>query len=383
VLRIAVIWTELSGYLAAGLRIAARRSDVALNVTSVMAGRSESTRRAYRRELFEDLPGLDVVEERTTLGRIRRLRQVVKEFDPDAILYVWQWRYREWLFLPSEWRREGRAVIGATDTPWRSTGRQRLATFCGRLGVAPSLDAAWVPGVRAEAYARRLFGSSVRLFRGLYSADSNLFRGEEPKPVDGTCDGRHEFVFVGRLVEEKGVADLARAYARYRSGNTDPWGLRVIGAGPERARLEGREGVTLEDFSVPEAIAQRLGAAGALVLPSLFEPWGVVVHEAFLMGTPVICSSEVSAGTELIAEYGGGIIVPAGDAEALAMAMREVAEKNDLRGRLRREAWVAGNAYTSEDWAERLVQIAREVCRRQEGSGSEPTANTWSGCSVE
>lgn len=69
----------------------------------------------------------------------------------------------------------------------------------------------------------------------------------------------------------------------------------------------------------------------ALIVPSVYEPWGLVVHEGLGNGLPVIASDQVAAADDLVEPGVNGYIVPTGSAEALSGAMRELASWNGKR----------------------------------------------------
>lgn len=100
------------------------------------------------------------------------------------------------------------------------------------------------------------------------------------------------FVFVGRLVWWKAVDLLIEAIARTPSAR-----LRIIGDGPERARLEAQatrgvasDRIQFEGFRPQAEIAEALAASTALVLPSMRECGGAVILEAFACHTPAIAT---------------------------------------------------------------------------------------------
>jgi glycosyltransferase involved in cell wall biosynthesis len=128
-------------------------------------------------------------------------------------------------------------------------------------------------------------------------------------------DGPPGVLFVGRLVESKGVAAAVSAWRR--SGVDLP--LAIAGAGPLRESVRG-PGVELLGW-VPHA---RLGSvyarARALLMPSRWqEPFGIVGLEALHCGVPVVAWN--SGG---VREWhpGDGLLVPWGDVEGLAAALR-------------------------------------------------------------
>jgi glycosyltransferase involved in cell wall biosynthesis len=152
-------------------------------------------------------------------------------------------------------------------------------------------------------------------------------------------------VYAGRLVPEKGVDVLLRAFARTR-GLVPGARLVVAGDGPERTRVEqlarelGLDGsLTLTGYLPQPELERRLDAGWVQALPSLWsEPLGAVVDEALMRGTAVVASSSAGAAAA-VAESGAGVLVAAGDEIALADALtgllgdRERAEALGALGR--------------------------------------------------
>lgn len=137
-------------------------------------------------------------------------------------------------------------------------------------------------------------------------------------------------LFVGRLVERKGVAHLIEALAQLRDHSR----LVVVGDGPERPRLEARA----RELGVADRVLFRgkvsdaelrgaYQAADVFVLPSVLdsrgdtEGLGVVLLEAMNYGVPVI-ASRIGGIVDIVRDNETGILVSPGDAAALAAALR-------------------------------------------------------------
>ena len=199
---------------------------------------------------------------------------------------------------------------------------------------------------------------------------------ERPPPRESTRTGRNaRFLFVGRLIERKGLDVLLRAFARYDGGE-----LWIAGDGPlqeavsqaasrdPRIRVFGHVG--------GEDLGDLYADVDALVVPSLYEAWGLVVHEGLAYGLPVIVTDQVGAADDLIDSGVNGYVVPAGSAEATTDAMRSVAAWTpDKRAGAERRSLEALASFSFDRGADGFIQgcaLALEHRRRTAGSGGGP-----------
>lgn len=253
-------------------------------------------------------------------------------------------------------------VIHVLSEPWGLLVAQTLRS--GRKVVPHGAETLWEQGQRGERLMRagtirrnlkRVAGFAswnkrgVDLARtwGLPPLAPTLVMSPElpdPKAYEGAALARlltrtergpsSPFVigFVGRLVPEKGVLDLLAAFSRI----TDP-GFRLVlfGRGPledsigEWSRADPR--IELKGFVPLEGIPSTMAALDLLLLPSRTtsgsaEQFGKVVVEAMMAGTPVI-TSDAGSLPEVVDD--AGLIVPEGDVEAIASAIRTVAMDAD------------------------------------------------------
>jgi glycosyltransferase involved in cell wall biosynthesis len=205
------------------------------------------------------------------------------------------------------------------DGQWLGTPRQWLARATHRAYLGPVFDCVIVASDRTETFARHLGFAADSMIRGGFSADTAVFDG-------ATRSGRglaeaSSFIFAGRLVHEKGIDVLASAYLQYRARASKPWDLHIAGDGPLASQFEAIPGVNLHGFLQPRELANLLHRSSCLVLPSRFEPYGVVVHEAAAAGLPLLVSNVAGAVPGLVQDGSNGWVVPAGRAHLLADAM--------------------------------------------------------------
>ena len=137
------------------------------------------------------------------------------------------------------------------------------------------------------------------------------------------------FLYVGRLSSEKGLEVLLRAFARVLV-SAQAACLVLAGGGPQRIELElltEALGLAASTKFVGPRDAVELGdeylRATCLVLPSIREPWGLVVNEALAYGCPVVVSNRCGCVPELVSEGVTGFAFRAGSETDL--------EKNLLR----------------------------------------------------
>lgn len=344
-MRIAILWKQMSGF--------ARASFGALcdqGAELLLVHRSATADAPFDDERL----GLGVESTRWSDAppAASALRQQLERFAPDALL-VCSWDVGAYRRVASAMR--GRTLrILSMDNPWLGSVKQWGGRVVAPMVIRPAYDAAFLPGERQAAFAHRLGFGDDRILWGVNTCDHRAFaavasqRACNPPP--------RAFLFAGRLVVEKGVDVLADAYRRYRSRTSDPWPLLVCGTGPLEAHLAHAPGVELLGFVQPEWLPAVFGRAGCLVLPSRFEPWGMVIHEATSAGMAVVCSTACGASTRLVVDGYNGEVVPPGNAVRLGDAMVRVSSAADgdrvLMGR--RSAELAAQ-FTPDRWARYLL----------------------------
>jgi glycosyltransferase involved in cell wall biosynthesis len=145
-------------------------------------------------------------------------------------------------------------------------------------------------------------------------------------------------LFVGRLVREKGVFDLLRAYAQLAPSLREELGLVFVGDGTSRQQLERQAAeiypgrIQFTGFLQREDLAAYYALAELFVLPTHSDPWGLVVNEAMACSLPVICSDAAGCGADLVEDGWNGLIFPAHDVAALGCALVTLAHEPALRG---------------------------------------------------
>ena len=179
-----------------------------------------------------------------------------------------------------------------------------------------------------------------------------------------TPDDAPLIVAVGRLHPNKGFDVLLTALAEVPGAY-----LWLAGEGPQRPLLEGMIralgiGSRVRMLGWRQDVSALLATADVMCVPSRTEGFGSVMIEGWACGVPLICASS-EGPVDLIEPERTGILVPIGDADALAAALRRVIETPDLARALReagRAAYLAG--YTRERIVARYIEVFEQVRRR-------------------
>jgi glycosyltransferase involved in cell wall biosynthesis len=185
--------------------------------------------------------------------------------------------------------------------------------------------------------ARALGAREVRVVPSGVAIPDSVRPSEEPPHV----------LYVGRLSAEKGVLELVEA-ARGLP-------LRVVGDGPLRAQVPS------EGFVAPSELGPWYERAAVVAAPSRREGYGVVAREAMAWGRPVVATA-VGGLRDAVEDDVTGLLVPAGDSDALRAALERLLGDAKLRARLGEAARDhAEREFSFSASASALVAVYREA----------------------
>ena len=170
--------------------------------------------------------------------------------------------------------------------------------------------------------------------------------------------------FAGRLTAQKSLSRALEAVA-----SVDGVQLVIAGEGPDRGPLEARAHELGLDGRVRflgplprDRVVELFRAADATILSSSWENFPHTVVEALAVGTPVLAMEAGGVG-EVVRDGVNGLLVPAGDTDALGEAVRRYFTDAELRERLRAEAAASVAEYAPERVFGQLEQKLLEIAR--------------------
>lgn len=225
---------------------------------------------------------------------------------------------------------------------------QYLSVFCSGFLVS---------GKRAESHFRNKLGIVNRPFRQGYSVvDNDHFSSGK------TFKTRKILLCVARFSEEKNLLSLVRAFRKLDFKHD--WILKLVGGGPLRKDLEQEAGedpsIVLSDWLSYAELPDLYGEASFFILPSLFEPWGLVVNEAMAAGLPVAVSSPCGCAPDLCTTS-NGFTFDADEASIARVLVKILTTTSDQREAMGAESKRIIQGFSPDTWAREFLALTNDT----------------------
>jgi glycosyltransferase involved in cell wall biosynthesis len=353
--RILFLYTELAPYVLACFQALVKRHDVEVHVVRWPVNKEAPF------ELKAD-PRVKLID-RSTLDEAGLL-SLAEQLQP-SVIFASGWVDKGYLKVCRAMRAAGVPTVMCSDTAWRGDARQLAAVVSARLWLRRTFSHAWVTGKAQAMYAQRLGFAQDAIRTGFYAADVDLFA---PLAAQFAVlkAGRypHRFLCVARYIPTKGHQLLCDAFAELcKAGEAGDWELWIAGTGElheavRRSPSGSHTRIRHLGFVQAEALPEIMAQCGVFVLPSTYEPWGVVVHEHACAGFPMVLSSAVGAAERFLKEGENGHRFIAGDKGTLKNMMRMMMLSSDaeLRAMGERSAQL-GRQWSPAEWAATAISF--------------------------
>ncbi len=362
--RVALLWVHFGPYHLARLR-ALRRN---CHVTAIQFASSQEMY-GWRTNINAELITLrtETYRAASSLEGFLRLWTILKETNPDVLFIP---GYREPLALVAAlWGKvHGRTNVLMSDSTvfdqprskWKESLKARLARCL--------FQKAFVSGKRSASYLQSLNCRHLFFEVGYDVVDNEHFATRVAAiQASKLLDLRSRpFLFVGRLVAAKNLSLLLDAFAAYRrfGGKRS---LEIIGHGPLESSLKASAAVvelsgavSFGGFQTYESLPERYAHAACLILPSISEPWGLVVNEAMAAGLPVIVSDRCGCVDDLVEDGSNGYVFPALSSKALTDCLLTIDALDDrcLKAMGRRSKEMI-TKFSLETWVNAVLRLAQ------------------------
>jgi len=214
------------------------------------------------------------------------------------------------------------------DTHWNGSFKQRLATVISRFTLLNIFSHAWVPGQIQKQYVLNLGFKEKNIQTSFYSCDLDHFENiYQSQKTQKQTQFPKRFLYVGRYYEFKGINELWQAFTELQTEQPNEWELWCLGIGD----IEPISHPKIKHFGFvqPKDLATYTSQTGVFVLPSRFEPWGVVVHEFAASGFPLLLSSQVGAKEQFLQEGKNGFQFKAQDITDIKLTLKKIVNASE------------------------------------------------------
>ena len=232
------------------------------------------------------------------------------------------WACQSFNALGDEVRAAGGKVCLQMDSNWRGDLRQWLGGLWFRLARKRKFSAVLVAGISGRRVARWYGFTDEEIFEGLLGADPAVFFDGPP-----LATRPKRILFVGQYIERKDCVGLAKAFASV-AAQLPEWELHLYGSGPLQDKIPAYPRIRVHGFVQPAELGALYRSSRIFALPSYSEAWGLVVHEATLSGCQLLLSATIGSRYDFATEKNAAEF-PAGDCDALAQAILQLATSDD------------------------------------------------------
>jgi glycosyltransferase involved in cell wall biosynthesis len=326
--------------------------------------------RVYKDEIrfdYEVLPSLRFRAGTSRLLLNGGLSASLKKLSPEAIIcggynYAASWQALMWAR-----RCRVKFVLWSESNSQDMRRERKLVEFL-KAHFLKRCDRFVVPGKSAFEYLRWLGAPAESIFTAPNAVDTTWFAMQAEKVKRQAAPFREKFglpsqfiLFVGRLVPEKGVFDLLEAYAKLPGDLRSEVGLVFAGEGASKERLFERAKqvepgmISFPGFVEREDLAGLYALAGAFILPTHSDPWGLVVNEAMACGLPVIVTKVAGCARDLVEDGWNGYLVTPANPERLSAAIHSLLRQPDRAQQMRARSAERIQAYSPQACANGLA----------------------------
>jgi 1,2-diacylglycerol 3-alpha-glucosyltransferase len=229
----------------------------------------------------------------------------------------------------------------------------RLADWAKGLLIRATTNVCFVSGKRAAAhFSRRLNFPAKHIIEGYSVVDNQHFAHRKS---EAAASAKPQLLCVARHAPEKNLGLLIDAFKQSHLAYT--WQLRIVGGGPLKENLSqqiGDSDVLLDDWLPYGALPDMYAAATCFILPSSFEPWGLVVNEAMAAGLPIILSDAVGALPDLLTPENGWSFNHNSVADCVRCLNQLAATSPDQLSQMGASSRQIIQAFTPATWADKV-----------------------------
>ncbi len=285
------------------------------------------------------------------------LMQLISDIKPD-MLFVGGWMEKKYLKVAKKYFSTIPTVLGF-DTKWDASFKQRLGIIFSSYYINQRFSNCFVPGEAQRKFALKLGFKKDQIRTGAYSADTDMFNSYYSQSIASKRNAfPKRFLYMARYIQSKGIEDLWQAFIEIQQEEENEWELWCLGTGNLYERRIVHPKIRHFGFIQPNALGEIIRQTGVFVLPSRFEPWGVVLHEFATAAYPLICSNEVGAGEAFLIQGENGYFHEKNDIHSIKEAMKKMMNHPDeLLLQMGEKSRELSGKISTDTWAKTLIEF--------------------------
>jgi 1,2-diacylglycerol 3-alpha-glucosyltransferase len=215
-------------------------------------------------------------------------------------------------------------------------------------------DGFLVSGVKARHHFSKKLGIYDRPIEIGYSVVDNAHFASGSKTTT-----QKQILCVARFSEEKNLARLIKAFQKAKL--SEDWSLKLVGGGPLKEELQklvaGNDRIILSDWLSYNELPNLYASASFFILPSVFEPWGLVVNEAMSAGLPIALSKQCGCEPDLCSTT-NGFSFDANAEDSIVEIFRKIGQTtNEKRQEMGEESKRKIALFSPHTWAIHFLQL--------------------------
>ena len=258
----------------------------------------------------------------------KELLHLSKIINPSLILCS-GWVDRNYLKIVKYYNKKIPTVL-LFDNQWKASLKQVLGSLLSTFILKNKFSNVWVTGSSSKYFAQRLGFLDDKILTGLYSADTTKFSKFRHKYLESKKNKFPKvFLYVGRYVRHKGIFELWNAFIELQNEEPTEWELWCLGTGEEFDNRILHPKIKHFGFIQPLEMNKYLSQSGVYILPSIYEPWGVSVHEMAAAGFPMLLSENVGSSEEFLEENVNGYYFNSQNIEEIKEKLKKIINLNE------------------------------------------------------
>ena len=245
--------------------------------------------------------------------------------------------------------------VTVQDTIYKRSTKQFIQKLLSNYLYRRYFDKFWGIGSPQTKFALDIGYKENEIKEGFYVADKIFFEKSKVFQYD---DKDLNILYIGRLVKEKNIIRLAKAVNNINLEKGSNHKVCVIGGGYLRDKIETYKCIDYKGLMNQDEIIKVAHNCHVFCLPSIYEPWGVVVHEMAALGLPILSSFKCGSSYDLVKENYNGFKFNPYDIEEISNVLRKfIALSNIEKEKFSRNSIKIAQNINYKNWNNTLLSF--------------------------